>query len=168
MAKEESKKYDYDRFGIKAQRVGQAVYDIISHDQPDQSAEETVFEFGPDFVKELEAAIENGRKHYASPFYVLVLSKKEMWACNLMRNYFIARQTFPLGTDMVQQYPNHMKTLYKIDANKGNVTIMWSIPGHQECQIVAKNPAQYDPQLVEWIFQCYAGKFDIDIAPHKI
>ena len=166
MAKDETGKYDYNRFGAKGQRVGQAVYDIISQDQREQTAEETIFEFGPDFVKELETAVETGAKRFASPYYVLVLSKKEMWACNVMRNYFIPRQTFPRGTEMVQQYPNHTKTLYKIDAKKGDLKIIWSIPGHQECQIVAKNPGQYDPQLVEWIFQCYAGKLDIDIPLH--
>lgn len=165
MTKSDKDKYEYSRFGSKAQRVGQAVYDIISKDQPIQTAEETIFEFGPDFVKELEVSIETGRHKYDYPFYVLVLSKKEMWACNLMRNYFIPRQTYPHGTDLVKEYPNYIKTLYKVSRN--SVDIMWSVPGHQDCLSITKNPGQFDPDLVSWIFQCYAGKFDVDIPEHR-
>jgi hypothetical protein len=166
MAKDESGKYDYNRFGAKGQRVGQAVLDILSKDQNEQTVEETLDEFGPDFIKELESTINNNIHKYASPFYVLVLSKKEMWACNLMRNYFIARQTNPLPTNLIQEYPNHMKTLYKV-RSKGEVSLVWCIPGHQDCQSVARNPGAYDQELVQWIFQYYAGKLDIDIPEHK-
>jgi len=165
MANQGNKKYEYNRFGSKGARAGQAVYDIISKDQPIQTVEETIFSFGPDFVKELEVAIESGHKKYQYPFYVLVLSKKEMWAANLMRNYFVPRQTYPFGTDLVREYPNYVKTLYKV--SREAVTVMWSVPGHQDCLSIARSPGSYDPELVNWIFQCYAGKFNVDIPEHK-
>lgn len=163
MAKDTSGKYDYNRFGAKGQRVGQAILDIVSKDQVEQSAEDIVMEFGPEFEKEFRQAVAHGSKHYSDPFYVFVLSKKEMWACNLMRNFFIPRQTSPRGTDMIQQYPHYMKTLYKVYSNADKVDLVWSVPGHAECQVVARNPSQYDPELVQFIFQCYEGKLDREI-----
>jgi len=157
LGKEEDK-YAYDRFGSKGVRVGQAVYDIISKEQAPQTVEETIEAFGPDFAKELEKTINDNRHKYTSPFYVFVLTKKEMWACNLVRNFFIARQTAPNAQDMIWQYPNYLKTLYWVDQDKGRIEPKWSIPGHQECISIAKNPHMVDPTLVQWIKDAYAGK----------
>lgn len=148
-------KYNYNRFGSKGQRVGQAVVDILSKEQPSQTVEETIFAFGPDFADELSKTIEDNRHKYKSPFYILVLTKKEMWACNVVRNFFVARQTAPLSCDMVLQYPNHTKTLYKVDAEKGNIHAEWSIPGHQECLSISNSPSSFDPELVKWIEEAY-------------
>lgn len=156
-------KYEYNRFGSKGSRVGQAVTDILSKDQPEQTVEETISAFGPDFVKELERTIDANRNHYKSPFYVFILTKKEMWAVNVVRNFFIARQTAPHGLDMVKEYPNHMKTLFKVNSESGTLDLVWSIPGHQECISICKTPSSFDPQLVSWILQCYAGNLDIEV-----
>ena len=167
MSEEVKNKYEYNRFGSKGQRVGQAVLDIMSKDQPEQTVEETIDGFGPKFVQDLENCIEAGRKKYISPFYVFVLTKKEMWACNIVRNFFIARQTYPHSLDMIKEYPQHMKTLYKINDDKGTLELIWSIPGHSECLSVMKSPQSFDPALIQMILGCYAGNFDVEIAPHK-
>lgn len=164
MSRGSNKKYEYNRFGSKGVRVGQAVVDILSKDQPDQTVEETIEAFGPDFVKELQDTIEKNKGKYQSPFYVFILTKKEMWAVNVVRNFFIARQTNPSGLEMVKQYPNYMKTLYKVDSKKGTLELKWSIPGHQECLSICKTPSSYDPELVSWILQCYAGNLERNIA----
>lgn len=154
----EKNKYEYNRFGSKGIRAGQAVYDIISKEQAPQTVEETINAFGPDFAAELEKTIENNRHKYTSPFYVFVLTKKEMWACNLLRNFFIARQTAPKALEMIYEYPNYLKTLYWVDSNKGHIEPKWSIPGHPECMSIAKNPHMVDPTLVQWIKDAYQGK----------
>jgi hypothetical protein len=148
-------RYKYDRFGSKGARVGQAVVDIMSKEQPSQTVEETIFEFGPDFAKEFEKTVNKNAHKYKSPFHVVVLTKKEMWACNVVRNFFIARQTAPKAKDMIIDYPNHTKTLYKVNTNSGEVKAEWSIPGHQECISLSKSPGSYDPQLVKWIDDAY-------------
>ena len=151
-------KYDYNRFGSKGKRVGQAVVDILSKEQAPQTVEETIEAFGPDFAKELEKTIEDNRHKYSSPFYVFVLTKKEMWACNLVRNFFIARQTAPKADQMIWDYPNFLKTLYEVNADKGKCEPKWSIPGHQECLSIARHPYMVDPTLCEWIISAYKGK----------
>lgn len=160
-------RYDYNRFGKKGKRVGQAVIDILSKEQETQSVEETIEAFAPKFLEDLEKAVEEGKSKFESPYYVLVLSHKEMWAVNMMRNWFITRQTPPNGTDILTNYPNHMKTLYKADIVKGNVSLVWTLPGYQDCISVLREPGLYDPQLVKWIEDCFNKKLDASDLPYE-
>jgi len=155
-------KYDYNRFGAKGQRVGQAVFDIISRYQPMQTVGETLDAFGPDYAKQMEECIEDNEHKYTSPFYIFVLTKKEFWANNVLRNYFIARQTPPHAFDMMEQYSNYTKTLYIVDANRGNIKCVWTLPGFDDCITIARNPANYDPELVKWVEACFTRSLDKD------
>ena len=156
------KRYDYNRFGKKGKRVGQAVVDILSKDQPIYTAEEILNEYAPKFVQELEDCIKENHKKYTSPFYVFVLTGKEMWAENVLRNWFVARQTPPHAIDMVVEFPHKSKTLYMVDAEKGKVKVLWTIPGIEDCKSIMKDPLIYDPHLVQWIIDCFEGKLNKD------
>ena len=79
-------RYIYEVNGKKSSRVGQAVYDIMTQDQEDYSCEEIVDAFGPDYVKEFNDVVDKNRHKFTSPFYILVITKKEMWAVNILRN----------------------------------------------------------------------------------
>ena len=160
MPKEKSK-YDYDRFGKKGKRVGQAVVDILSENQAPQTVEETLDALGPDFVKDLLQCAEDNQPKYGASFYILVLTKKEMWAANVVRNFFIARKTPPHALDLIKEYSNFTKTLYLVDVHRG-LHIIWSIPGHQECLAVMKTLQSYDESLVKWIQEAYGGNLDRD------
>lgn len=153
-------RYDYDRFGKKGQRVGQAVFDILSKPQAMQTVGETLDSIGPDFAKEIEDCIEKNQHKYKSPFYIFVLTKKEFWAENVVRNWFIARQTPPHAFRMMEQYPNHTKTLYIVDSQKGNISVAWCLPSFADCVSIAKTPLSYDPQLVKWIEDCFSRNLD--------
>lgn len=155
-------KYSYNRFGSKGTRVGQAVFDIISKPQSEQTVEDVLSAYGPEYARQIEECIEQNQHKYKGPFYVFVLTKKEMWATNLVRNWFIARQTPPHAFEMMEQYANYTKTLYMIDANKGNISVVWSLPGYSDCMSIAKNPANFDPQLVKWIEECFTKNLDKD------
>jgi hypothetical protein len=155
-------KYDYNRFGSKGQRVGQAVSDILSKDQPTQTVEETLDSVAPDFCKEMEDCIEKNSHKYKSPFYIFVLTKKEPWAVNLVRNWIVARQTPPYASEMMEQYSNYTKSLYIVDSKKGNVKLLWTLPSWGECQTVAKSPQSFDADLVKWVELCCTGKLDKD------
>jgi hypothetical protein len=156
------KDYAYNRFGAKGQRVGQAVVDLLSKSQPVQTVGETIDAFGSDYAKQVQDCIEDNQHKYKSPFYIFVLTKKEFWADNVLRNFFIARQTPPHAFQMMEQYSNFTKTLYLVDANAGKIKIIWSLPGFQDCITVAKNPHLYSPELVKWIEDCFSRKLDKD------
>lgn len=155
-------RYDYNRFGMKGTRVGQAVVDILSKEQPIQTVGDTLDAYGPKYAKEIEKTIEENQDKYTSPFYIFVLTKKEFWANNLVRNWFIARQTPPHAFKMMEQYSNYTKTLYMVDAKKGKLKILWSLPGFDDCITIARRPSFYDPELVKWVEECFNRKLDKD------
>lgn len=155
-----SPRYDYNRFGCNAKRVGQAVVDILSKEQPVYTAGEILDAYGPQYASEIEKAINEGLKKYTFPFYVFVLTKKEHWATNLVRNFFIPRQTSPLGMEMMQAYPNYTKTLYKVTSDIGGVKLIWSLPGFNECESIARHPEIHNEELVRWIKDCFTGEMD--------
>ena len=160
--KNDAKKYQYERRGQKGARVGQAVADILSKDNESMTCEELLEGFGVRFAQELESTINANLEKYESPFYVLALTKKEYWADNIVRNWFIARQTPPHALDLTIQYPGYTKTLYVINSTKGDLKVAWSIPGLEECKSICKHPDIYSPELVEWIRMCFEGKLDLD------
>ncbi len=153
-------KYDINKYGKKGKRVGQAVYDILLKDQPNYTTEDILDGYSVEFVKEIESCIENNKNRYESPFYILVLSHKEPWADNVVRNWFIARQTAPDALDMIKSYSNHMKTLYRVD-KVGRLELDWVIPGIQDIRTILKNPHLYDPQLVKYCTLPFGIKIDI-------
>lgn len=153
-------KYDYNRFGSSAKRVGQAVVDILKHgSQPTYTAEDIIDGYQHEFVKEFERCVSENKDKYDSPFYVLVLSHKEAWAENMVRNWFIARQTAPEDRYMISQYPHHMKTLYRID-KKGDINLEWVLPGLSDIQSIFKKPELYDKDLVKYCAKALAINID--------
>ncbi len=155
-------RYKYNRFGMKGARVGQAVADILSKDQPTYTAGEILDGFGAKFAQELEKSVNDSIGKYKSPFYIMALTKKEFWADNVVRNWFIPRQTPPHASDMMIQYPNYTHTLYVVHGIKGDIKVAWSVPAFQDCISVSKTPGTYAPELVQWILDCFAGKLDLD------
>lgn len=155
-------KYTYNKRGSKGARVGQAVADIHSKDQPNYTVGEILEGFGARFAKELEDTINNNMDKYESPFYVFALTKKEHWAENIVRNFFIARQTPPHALDMMIQFPGYTKTLYIVNSDRGDLKVAWSIPGWQECISILKTPEIYSQELVQWIKDCFNQKLDLD------
>lgn len=155
-------KYNYNRFGSKGSRVGQAVTDILSKEQPVYTVGEMLEGIGPKFAAELEKTINDNLGKYKSPFYVLALTKKEFWADNVVRNWFIARQTAPYALDMMINYPHHTKTLYVINGDRGDLKVAWSLPGYEDCKSILKTPDSYNPELVGWIKDCFNGDLNKD------
>lgn len=155
-------KYRYNKRGTKGARVGQAVSDILSKDQPTYSVGEILDGFGAKFAQELERTIDDNIHKYRSPFYVFALTKKEFWADNVVRNWFCARQSPPYALDMMIQYPGYTKTLYVVDSNKGDLKVAWSIPGWEECKSILKTPDTFSYELVQWIKDCWNQKLDLD------
>ena len=155
-------KYYYAKHGMKGARVGQAVTDILSTPQPNYTVGEILEGFGVKFSEELEKSVNDSLRKYDSPFYIVALTKKEFWAENVVRNWFIPRQTAPHAMDMMEQYPNHTKTLYVIEGKKGDLKVAWSIPAYGDCVSIAKHPHIYNPELVQWIKDCFERKLDLD------
>lgn len=156
-------KYSYERFGSKGVRAGQASIDLAK-DSTIYTAEDILTNYAPDYAKHFEEAVELGTKRYESPFCVFVLTKKEPWATNVVRNWFITRQTVPGALDAMHQYPNHLKTAYLVDAKKGDLIVLWSLPSYAESAAILRQGSSYDQKLVSWIVDCFSGSLDSQVA----
>lgn len=160
-----AKRYSYERFGSKGQRVGQAVYDILSEDQPEQSVEETLCELGRDFLNIIRDLAERSKDLYKSPYFILSLLKKDLGqfgVANVVKHCarpFQDENTVKIK-NVFEAHPGSTKTLFKVNANRGTIDLIWTIPGYEECKSIMKNPESYDSELVKWIEQCFTGTLD--------
>lgn len=138
--------------------VGEAVQSILASDQKSPEVGEIISEYGDSYVSQIQECIDRNYKGYESPFFIVVLHKKEFWATNVVRNWFMARQTEPTMESMWTNFPNFMHTVYQVDKEKSQVKLLWTLPSPQEAQVILNNPSLYDVQLCNWCLQA-AKKF---------
>jgi len=148
----EEKRYDYNRFGVKAKRVGQAVADILNKgDVYVPTAEEIAEERKEQYLKDLKEAADLGSKEFQSPFYVVYLFEKPHWSTIVGRGRFVRRQTEPLPENMMTNFPYFTKDVYKIDVEKGEINYLWTLPSIENFKEILKHKEQYDPAMAEWM-----------------
>lgn len=137
----------------KNKSVGAATKEILEKPQHEYQVQEIIDEYANKYVKELETAVQENCKRFESPFYVVVLHKKEPWALNVLRNWFIGRQTCPSIQTMWNSYKNFMHTIYEVDGDKGDIRLVRSLPSPDEAKVIVKNFHLYDSDLVRWCHQ---------------
>ena len=159
---------DIDNLSIKfndsnKETVGQAVQNILNGSREQCTTEDIIENYKQQYEKDFYKACEKGVEfHYDTPFYILVLQNKEFWAENVVRNYFIPRQTPPHALDMVETYPHHNKILYMVNPESNQIKICWNIPGYEDCKSILKNPKGLSTQMIKWIQNAMAGKYELD------
>nr|CAB4126342.1 hypothetical protein UFOVP88_14 [uncultured Caudovirales phage] len=154
-------KYAFNKYGSKGFRVGQAVSDILSHDQPSQTVEDTIDAFKNDYEKAFHEAVEKGiEQGFKFPFYIYVLQHKMFWADNVIRHWFVSRQTPTSPYKEMVENPHHNKILYKVDPDFDLIEIVWNIPGKEDCETIMRDPLMYAPELVQWITEALQGKHE--------
>ena len=151
----EEKSYSYDRFGSTGQRVGQAVYDVLSQDQPTYSAEEILDEMANGIVSYIEEAVNKGCEKYEGKFYLLHLFKKHLCEHGI-ENAMLQKATCFQNRrwtpqEVMEAHPHSSKTLYEVDKVNGVAKLLWTVPGWEDCKSIKKNPTLYDPDLVKWV-----------------
>lgn len=111
---------------MKRDTVGKLSWDILSNAAvPDYSAEEQMREQLEEWDKNIEEAIESGKKTYTGDFFLVVETKKEPKLQNVLRNYFIPRLTCP-----TPQYDN---TVYKYHRIDDRIEFLWVLPSKATC-----------------------------------
>lgn len=162
-------KYEYNQRGHKETRVGQAVYDILSVDQPDYTAEDILDQMQEGILKYLEEAAEKGLKELEGDFYILHLFHKDlsqMGISNVLKQsaaIFPHRNWHPV--EVMGAHPNPAKSLYKVDKKNGEMRLLWTVPGYQDCLSILKSPDNYNPMLIKWI-NCALSAFPK--STHKV
>lgn len=151
----EANKYSYDRFGSQGSRVGQAVYDILSKQNEEYTAEEILEGMGKKIVEYLEEAVNKGSEHYKSAFKIIHFFRKTLTQHDMdnvmsqKAHCFVEGPTDPKFFMDAAVHP--AKSLFEVDPAQGTMKLLWTIPGWEDCRSILKNPAIYDPDLVKWV-----------------
>ena len=146
-----------DQLNKSPSKVGQAVYDILCKPQEMQEVGETLEAMTPRYYEELLSTVDNNKDKYDPPFYILVLRKKEGWAVNVLRQWFIARQTKPSPWLIREDYPNYDQDVWLVNTKDEEVRLLWTLPTHQDALTILKNKHLYHSDIVKWIQDYYAG-----------
>lgn len=142
-----------------AKTVGQAAYDLLiraNATQEMQEVQETLDAMTPAYFAELEDCAKKNRRKYQGNFYIVCLRKKENFFINVLRQWFIARQTKPFASVLFRDYPNHDHDIWEINQS-GDAKLLWSLPPAQEQQTIMKNSHLYHSDLVKWINDYHDG-----------
>ena len=155
------RRYSYDRFGSTGSRVGQAVYDIVSKDQPAYSAEEILEEMGKGIVDYIQEAAEAGLKAYQDSFYILHLFKKHLGQHDIdnamLQKAMCFKDRLWTPKEVMEAHPHSAKSLYKVDKVAGVIKLLWTVPGIEDCRSILKTPTLYDKDLVHWVKEAIGG-----------
>ena len=71
-------------------------------------------------MKNLYEAVDRGYLKFKGDFYIHVETKKEKLLENVLRNYFIPRETCPT--------PNYDQSVFTDHREKGEIQFFWTIP----------------------------------------
>lgn len=157
-------KTDRSKLKTNPAKVGQAAYDILSKDQHVQEVGETIAEMTSKYFDELIIAAKEGTKEFESPFYVVILRKKETLGgnvSNVLFHRYVRRQTKPSPKYLRAEFPNADHDVYEIDGKLMSIKLLWTLPTAQDSQTILKNKNLYDPQLVKWIEQFQTGELGL-------
>lgn len=109
-------------------------------------------EMQKDYEKNFMEALETGKKLYTGNFYVEVNTKKERLMQNVIRNYFIPRQSCPT--------PTYDQAVYKYDFENDDIQFLWVLPDKGSCHHLKENALQVHPserELLLFVLSFYDG-----------
>ncbi len=155
----EDKKYSYNRFQSKGQRVGQAALDLMAHANGKITVEEILTDMGLEggLRKSILDEFERTRGHYPDKYYILTVTKHELAQFGLVNVFKNAARAFVLPLDMQEVmncHRNATKAFYSVDSKNEDIRLLWSLPTYDECISVLKCPQIYDEDLVKSIREC--------------
>lgn len=133
--------------------VGKAATDLYKNFKDNtHCAEEQMRENLTEYEKNINLCIQNSLKKFNGDFYVTVLIKKERLFKNVIRHYFLGRESCPT--------PEYDQIVYKYDRKNDNLAFLWVIPSLDNCQILYNNPfnLDYDEKaLLKMVLDFYDG-----------
>jgi hypothetical protein len=111
------------------QTIGKSSLDLlVNADDLDHSAYEQMQQQLEDYENNFIECLEAGKKIYPHDFYIVVETKKEPKLKNVLRNYFIHRQSCPTPT-----YDNAVHKYHKAD---DRLEFLWVLPSKETYQMM--------------------------------
>jgi hypothetical protein len=98
------------------------------------------------FENNVRDAVKRGASMFEGDFYVVVLNKKERLMVNVVRMYFIPRESCPT--------PEFDQTVYKYHARDHRLEYLWSVPDHMTTKALAGDVSNVSPEYWELASMC--------------
>lgn len=117
--------------------VGKVATELQAQDTVAQSPIELEREIHKEYEQNFHECLERGKKQHLSDFYVVVLTKKERLLPNVLRHYFLHRNSCPT--------PDYDQAVYKYYKEHDGFEFMWVIPDRNTCKMMLKD-ALYLPE----------------------
>ena len=129
--------------------VGKAATDLLSKNPEVVALRDISDELLSDYEKNVLECIKRGVKELDSDFYIVVLTKKEKLLKNVLRHFFLFRQSCPT--------PNYDQTVYQYKHKDEDLLLLWTIPSRDASVYLLTNAKFVDPS--EWKLLNYVLKF---------
>jgi hypothetical protein len=107
------------------------------------------------YMDELQDCAEDNFKNYESPFYIAVLTKQEELLKNIIRNYFVARQSCPT--------PTFDQSVFKVNKDAGTIEYLWTVPNKKAAEFLWQNAQKIKAeqhQLLQFVMDFKSGELD--------
>lgn len=133
--------------------VGKISSDLIQQAPQSRDPIEIQREIHKNYEANVFEAIERGKKEFFHDFFVVVVTKKERLMQNVLRNYFLVRETCPT--------PDYDQTVYHYHRKDDKIEFLWVLPSKDTCQLFKDNVlqiAEEEKWLLEFILKDSAGE----------
>lgn len=116
---------------IKRDTVGKIALDLQQKTPDTNDPIELQREMQKDFERNVLECVERGKKLFSGDFFVVVETKKERLFQNVLRNYFIPRETCPT--------PTYDNAVYHYKKFTDSLEFLWVIPSKDTCELFLNN-----------------------------
>lgn len=96
-----------------------------------QGIVDTQREADKEYFAEIEKCVK-AHSQWTEPFYIVILQKKERLMENVVRRYFLARQSLPT--------PDWDQTVWRYTPATGDMRFLWVLPDRNTAMWMASNP----------------------------
>lgn len=112
--------------------VGSIALDLMSQEQENRDPIAQQRAMLSDYEKNFQDAFKRGQAQFNGNFYIVVITKKERLMENVIRNYFLVRESCPT--------PDHDQIVYKYDKAQDFVDLLWVVPCQHACETYRSRP----------------------------
>jgi len=117
--------------------VGKVATDLAAQDTVAQSPIELEREVHKEYEQNFNDCLERGKKQYQGDFFIVVVTKKERLLPNVLRHYFLHRNSCPT--------PDYDQAVYKYHRKHDGYEFLWVIPDKNSCKRILQD-ALYLPE----------------------
>lgn len=117
--------------------VGKIAVDLMAKEPETKDPIEQMREQLSEYEKNFYECLAAHKSVFPGDFYIVVLTKKEPLMQNVLRNYFMARQSCPT--------PDYDQAVYRYIRADERIDFLWIIPSRDTCKLFKKNALQIHP-----------------------